>query len=61
MNTDTLIDLLGKNIAAPDVAKRLADYPALRPEEGGPSPTRAWCRDADRLRADRGLELTRLP
>ena len=34
----TLVDLLGRHIAAPDVVKRLADYPALRPEEGGPSP-----------------------
>lgn len=33
-----LLDLLGKNIAAPDVAKRLAGYPALHPEEDGPSP-----------------------
>ena len=34
----TLLDLLGKNIAEPDVAKRLAVYPALAPEEGGGSP-----------------------
>ena len=34
----TLLDLLGKNIAAPEVAKRLASYPGLQPEEGGPSP-----------------------
>ncbi len=34
----TLVDLLGKNIAAPEVAARLAHYPGLRPEEGGASP-----------------------
>ena len=34
----TLLDLLGKNIAAPEVQKRLDDYPALRPEDGGPPP-----------------------
>jgi hypothetical protein len=33
-----LLDLLGRNIAAPEVAQRLADYPGLRPEEGGASP-----------------------
>lgn len=33
----TLIDLLGKNLAAPEVAKRLADYPALRHEDGDAS------------------------
>ena len=32
-----LIDLLGKNLAAPEVAKRLADYPALRHEDGDAS------------------------
>ena len=31
----TLLELLGRNIAEPDVAKRLADYPGLRPEECG--------------------------
>jgi hypothetical protein len=30
-----LLDILGRNIAEPEVAKRLADYPGLRPEEGG--------------------------
>ncbi|HET9652446.1 MAG TPA: hypothetical protein VFP36_09650 [Usitatibacter sp.] len=34
----TVIDLLGRNIAEPEVAKRLADFPGLRPEDGGPSP-----------------------
>lgn len=34
----TLVGLLGKNIAAPDVATRLADYPGLRPEQGGSAP-----------------------
>ncbi len=34
----TLIDLLGKNLAAPEVALRLNDYPALRPEEGDTLP-----------------------
>ena len=33
-----LLDTLGRNIAEPEVAKRLADYPGLRPEEGGVSP-----------------------
>lgn len=31
----TLLDLLGRNIAEPDVAARLAAFPGLRPEEGG--------------------------
>ena len=30
----SLIDLLGRNIAEPEVAARLKDYPGLRPEEG---------------------------
>lgn len=29
-----LIALLGKNMAAPDVAKQLAEFPGLKPEEG---------------------------
>ena len=33
-----IIDLLGRNIAEPEVAKRLADYPALRHEEGDDPP-----------------------
>ena len=33
----TLLDLLGRNIAEPEVAKRLAGFPGLRPEEGGAS------------------------
>jgi hypothetical protein len=33
-----LLPLLGRNVAEPEVAKRLADYPRLRPEEGGVSP-----------------------
>ena len=33
-----LLEILGKNLAAPEVAKRLAEYPRLRPEEGGVSP-----------------------
>ncbi|HET7548325.1 MAG TPA: hypothetical protein VFJ86_11165 [Usitatibacter sp.] len=32
-----LFELLGKNIAAPEVAQRLADYPGLRPEPGDTS------------------------
>lgn len=32
-----LIALLGRNISEPEVAKRLADYPGLRPEDGGAS------------------------
>lgn len=32
-----LIPLLGRNIAEPEVAKRLADYSGLRPEETGAS------------------------
>lgn len=34
----TLLSLLGRNVAEPEVAKRLADFPGLRPEEGGASP-----------------------
>jgi hypothetical protein len=34
----TLLPLLGRNIAEPEVAQRLADYPALKPEEGGGAP-----------------------
>jgi hypothetical protein len=34
----TLLDLLGKNLAAPEVVQRLAAYPALQPEEAGPPP-----------------------
>ena len=30
----SLLDLLGKHIAAPEVKARLADYPKLRPEAG---------------------------
>ena len=30
----TLLDLLGRNISEPDVAKRLAEFPGLRPERG---------------------------
>lgn len=33
-----LLPLLGRNIAEPEVAQRLADYPALKPEEGGAAP-----------------------
>lgn len=33
-----LLETLGRNIAEPEVAKRLADFPGLRPEEGGASP-----------------------
>jgi hypothetical protein len=33
-----LLETLGRNIAEPEVAKRLAEYPGLRPEEGGPAP-----------------------
>lgn len=29
-----LLDILGKNIAAPEVAARLNEYPGLKPEEG---------------------------
>ena len=29
-----LLELLGKNVASPEAAKRLADYPKLRPEPG---------------------------
>jgi hypothetical protein len=32
-----LIALLGRNIAEPEVAQRLADYPRLHPAEGGAS------------------------
>ena len=31
----SLIDLLGQNLSSPEVAKRLADYPGLKPEAGG--------------------------
>ena len=31
----TLLDLLGRNIAEPEVASRLAAFPGLRPEQGG--------------------------
>ena len=31
----TLVDLVGRNISEPEVAKRFADYPKLRPEPGG--------------------------
>jgi hypothetical protein len=34
----TLIEIVGKNIASPEVAMRLAGYPALRPETGDLSP-----------------------
>ena len=34
----SLLDLLGRNIAEPDVAKRLADFPGLRPADGGFAP-----------------------
>lgn len=30
-----ILELLGRNLAAPEAAQRLADYPGLRPEEGG--------------------------
>lgn len=30
-----ILDLVGRNVAEPEVAKRLADYPALAPEDGG--------------------------
>ena len=30
-----LIEILGKNVAAPEVKARLADYPRLRPDAGG--------------------------
>lgn len=33
----TLIALLGRSISDPDVARRLAEYPGLRPEEGSAS------------------------
>lgn len=33
-----LLETLGRNIAEPEVAKRLAHYPGLRPEEGAASP-----------------------
>ena len=33
-----LVALLGRNLAEPEVAKRLADFPGLRPEPGGASP-----------------------
>jgi len=33
-----VLALLGRNLAEPEVAKRLADYPGLRPEEGGALP-----------------------
>lgn len=33
-----LLELLGKNVAAPEVAKRLADYPGLRAEESSIAP-----------------------
>jgi len=33
-----LLPLLGRNVDEPEVAKRLADYPRLRPEEGGAPP-----------------------
>lgn len=35
--TTPLLELLGKNIAAPEATETLALYPGLRPEEGGPS------------------------
>ena len=35
----TLADLLGRNVAEPEAARRLADYPALAPEAGGASPS----------------------
>jgi len=31
----TILDLIGRNFAEPEVAKRLSDYPGLRPEDGG--------------------------
>lgn len=34
----TILDLLGKNVAAPESMKRLAAYPGLRPEAAGASP-----------------------
>ncbi len=34
----TLLPLLGRNIAQPEVAKRLADHPGLRPAEASTSP-----------------------
>ena len=34
----TLLELLGKNVSAPEVAKRLAHYPGLQPEAGGVPP-----------------------
>ena len=37
----TLLELLGKNVTQPDVARRLADYPKLRPEAGGDAPGEA--------------------
>ena len=33
-----LLTLLGRNVAEPEVAKRLAEYPGLRPYDGGASP-----------------------
>ena len=36
--TTPLLDLLGKNIATAEATEILARYPALQPEEGGPSP-----------------------
>lgn len=36
-----VVELLGRNVAEPEVAKRLADYPGMRVEEGGPPDERA--------------------
>ena len=42
----TLVELLGKNVAAPEVAKRLADYPRLRAEPGDSPDEASYLRSA---------------
>jgi hypothetical protein len=36
--TSDLLPLLGRNVAEPEVAKRLARYPGLRPDDGAAAP-----------------------